>query len=95
MACVNATPESDKLRNEVEDRIQKIIDEKEEMFANPQFSIRSLDPLLELEKEIVTEGLEFGDKFSSLIYVILQAYVKLKNRPKHLEYVNKWKRLTK
>jgi len=76
------------------DSIQKIIDEKEEMFANPQFSIRSLDPLLELEKEIVKEGMDFGDKFSSLIYAILQAYGKLKNRPKRIEYIKKWKKLT-
>ena len=93
-ACVNATPESDRLRKEMEDRIQKITDGKEEMFANPQFNIRSLDPLLELEKKIVEEGLAFGDRFTSLIRVILQACVKLKNRPKHIEYLNKWKKLT-
>jgi hypothetical protein len=93
-ACATATPESDKLREEMEDRIQKIIDEKGEMFANPSFSVRSLDPLLEFEKELVKEGLDFEYTFSRLIYVILEAYVKLKDRPKHREYFNKWKRLT-
>jgi hypothetical protein len=89
-ACVNATPESDKLREEMEDRIQKIVNEKEEMFANPRFNTRSLDPLLKLEKGIVREGLDFRNKFTNLIYVILEGYVKLKNR----EYFNKGEKLT-
>ena len=88
-ACVNATPESDKLREEKNDRLQKIFDEEEAMFANPRFSIRSLDPLLELEKEIVKEGLDFGEKFVELLIIIFQAYGKLKNRVKEMEYFNK------
>jgi len=92
-ACVEATPETDKLRKEMEGNIQKIIDEKEEMFANPQFSIRSFAPLLELEKEIVKEGLDWGEMFSNLIYVIMEAYFILKDKPKVFEYRNKWKRL--
>jgi len=40
----------------MEGSIQKIIDEKGEMFANPQFGIRSLGPLLELEKESSRKG---------------------------------------
>ena len=59
------------------------------MFADPQFSIRSLGPLLELEKETVKERLDWGEMFTSLIYVIMEAYFKLKDRPKILEYRNK------
>ena len=93
-ACVNATPASDKLREEMETRIQKIYDEKEEMLADPQFNVRSLDPLLKFEKQLEKEGLDFGDKFPLLVYVILRGYHKLKNNRKHIEYFNKGKRLT-
>jgi len=53
-ACVNATPESDKLRQEMNDRIQKIMDDVAVIFANVNNCL--LDPLLKLEKEIVKEG---------------------------------------
>jgi len=72
-ASVNATPESDKLRAEKEDLPGKFIDEKEEMFANLQFNVRLLDPLLKLEKDIVKEGLDFGQNFVDLLFIILQA----------------------
>ena len=49
------------------DRTLKIIDEEEEMFANSQ--IRSLDPLLKLEKEMVKEGMDFSEKFDICIQV--------------------------
>ena len=88
-ACTNATPESDKLREERDDRLQKIFDKEEEMYANPRFGIRSLDPLLKLEKDIVKEGLDFGEKFVQLLIIIFQAYGKLNNRVKEMEYYNK------
>ena len=88
-ACANATPETDKLREEKDDRLQRIFDEEEEMFANPRFSIRSLDPLLKLEKDIVKEGLDFGEKFVELLIIIFQAYGKLNNRAMEMEYFHK------
>ena len=91
-ACTNATPESDKLREEITDRIQKVVDMKEEMFANPGFNLRSLDPLLELEKDIVDEGLDVVDTFVDLLYIIFQAYKKLGNIPKQIEYFIKGKK---
>ena len=91
-ACTNATPESDKLREEITDRIQKVVDMKEEMFANPGFNLRSLDPLLKLEKDIVDEGLDVVDKFVDLLYIIFQAYKKLGNIPKQIEYFIKGKK---
>ena len=42
-ACVNATPESDKLWEEVHDRIVNFAVGEEEMFSNPRFKIHSLD----------------------------------------------------
>jgi len=86
-ACVNATPESDKLREEVDDRIRMVIDGEEEMLANPRFSIRSLDPLLKLEKDIIKEGLDFGIPFVNLRIVILTAYKKLGILAKEWEYL--------
>jgi len=59
------------------------------MYANPRFGIRSLDPLLKLEKDIVKEGLDFGEKFVQLLIIIFQAYGKLNNRVKEMEYYNK------
>ncbi len=94
-ACVNATPESDKLRGEMHDKIEKSFDGIEEMFANPRFNIRSLDPLLELEEEMVKEGLDFGDYFARLLYMILQGYKKLNNMPKHREYYTKYEKYHK
>jgi len=91
-ACTNATPESDKLREEITDRIQKVVDMKEEMFANPGFNLRSLDPLLKLEKDIVDEGLDVVDTFVDLLYIIFQAYKKLGNIPKQIEYFIKGKK---
>jgi len=87
-ACVNATPESDKLREEMEDRIEKIGDEYEEMFANPLFNIRSLDPLVKLEKDIIKEGLDFGTPFMNLLYFIMKGYIKLGDSKKW-EYFNR------
>jgi len=59
------------------------------MFANPRFNIRSLDPLLKLEKEMVKEGLDFGDYFAILLFTIMQAYKKLNNMAKQREYLTK------
>lgn len=80
-ACVNATPASDKLREEMDDRIQKIV---EEFLAKSKSrpSIGSLDSLLKLHKEIVEEGLDFGPNFDSLFCIIFQTYGKLGVPPK-------------
>src|SRR5260221_12441321 len=48
--CVNTTPESDKLRLEMKDRIEKITEEAVKVLANPQFNLCSLDPWLKLER---------------------------------------------
>jgi len=61
-----------------------------ELLTHPQSSGRLLDPLLKLEKEIVKEGLDFGPMFPHLLYVLSQAYLELKNLPKHEEYLKKW-----
>jgi len=86
-ACVNATPESDKLREEMNDRIQKIMDDVPVIFAN--LNNRSLNPLLKLEKEIVKEGLDFDQKYINLLMTILHAYKRLNNIPKQKEYFDK------
>lgn len=92
-ACVNTTPESDKLREEMKERIEKITEEAEKMLANPQFNLRSLDPWLKLEREIVKEGLDFGDHFVVLVFNIYNAYGKLKIISKQREYANKCQKL--
>lgn len=92
-ACVNTTPESDKLREEMKDRIEKLTEEAKKVFANPQFNLRSLDPWLVLEKEIVKEGLDFGVHFVLLLFDIYRAYGKLRNIPKQREYANKCQKL--
>ena len=91
-ACVNATPESDEIREEMNDRIRKIIDEKAGLFANPRFSIRSLGPLLKLEEEIVKEGLDFGSLFSNLLWTILKGYRETNSIAGEMEYIHKFNR---
>ena len=91
-ACVNATPETDKLREEKDNMIEKIIDEQEGMLANPRFNIRALGPLLKLEKDIVKEGLDFGRLFFHLISIIFRAYQKFNIIAKEMEYFNKSKK---
>ena len=88
MACVNATSESDRLREQKDNRLQKIFDREKEMYADPGFSALSLGPLLRLEREIVKEGLDFGEKF---VVILFQAYGKLNNFVKEMEYFNKAK----
>ena len=88
-ACVDATSESDKVREEWEDRLRKIVDEKAELFANPRFDSRSIGPLLKLERDIVKEGLDFGQKFVDLLFIIFHAYGKLDNIEKEMEYFSK------
>jgi len=46
------------------------------MSADPSFSVRSLGPLIKLEKEIVKEGLDSGAMFAGLLSIILKAYRK-------------------
>jgi len=41
------------------------------MLADPSFSVRSLGPLIKLEKEIVKEGLDSGAMFAALLSTIL------------------------
>ena len=67
------TPESDKLREEMKGRIENLTEKAEKVFANPQFNLRSLDPWLKLEKEIVKEGLVFGIHFVLLLFDIYRA----------------------
>jgi len=73
----------------MDDRLQKIIEGKEEMFANPRFNIRSLDPLLKFEKDIVKEGLDFKPEFVSLLSIIMEAYGEFNNAAKTREYLAK------
>lgn len=87
--CINATPASDRFREELYDRIQNIFDEREAMFSDPQFSIGSLDRLLQLEKDTVEEGLDNEACFLQLLYVIAEAYRRLQNRAKNLEYLKR------
>ena len=77
----------------MKERIEKITEEAEKMLANPQFNLRSLDPWLKLEREIVKEGLDFGDHFVVLVFNIYNAYGKLKIISKQREYANKCQKL--
>ncbi len=86
-ACVDATPESDKLRQELEERLSKLFQGREAMIADPKFNVGSLDPLLKLEKDIMKEGLETESPY--LFRVIMDGYLKLKNQKKAEEYAKK------
>ncbi len=89
MGCVNATPESDKLRQELEDRVVKLFRGRQAMFADPKFNIRSLDSLLKLEKDVMKERLETHNIFPYLLYVILEGYMTLGNPAKVKGYEKK------
>ena len=72
---MNATPESDKLREELEERVGNLVQGRQAMLADPKFNVRSLDPLLKLEKDVVKEGLDARRCFPYLLRIILDGYV--------------------
>jgi hypothetical protein len=89
-ACANATPASDRLREEFYDRIHRLFDERGAMYSDPQFNIRSLDPLLQLEKDIVEEELDIKtSRFVQLLYVIAEGYRRLGHPAKSQEYLTR------
>jgi hypothetical protein len=91
-ACIEATPENDELREEMNSRAMDMF---KEVIMSSQFSVRSLDPLLELEKEIVKAELDFGESFTVLLYGIAQAYMRVDSIPKHKEYLRRGNKLAK
>ena len=64
------------------------------MFADPSFSVRSLGPLINLEKEIVKEGLDSGPMFAALLSIILKAYRKFNTTAGEMIYFNKVRKYT-
>jgi len=72
-ACVGATPESEKLQEEIYHKF------KSSCLCGSIFG--SLDPLLELEKEIVKEGLDYRLQFLGLLEAIQQVNEKIDNIP--------------
>ena len=71
-ACVNATPETDKLRNTFEARIAEL--RKISLTSDGQIDV---EDALKLEKDMVNEGLDGCSAFVVLVTVISMAYAKL------------------
>jgi len=72
-ACVNATPETDKLRTTFKAQIQAF----RNAALNSQISQTMLKKALKLEKAMIKEGLDIELPFALLLEVISAAYEKL------------------
>ena len=72
-ACVNATSETDKLRNTFEAQVTAL----RFMFLSSQVDETMLQDALRLEKAAIKEGLDAHFAFQSLVVVIFLAYTKL------------------
>jgi hypothetical protein len=72
-ACINATPETDKLRNTFEAQIDAL----RKMVTGSQCDEAALKDALRLEQDMVKEGLDAHLAFVALITLIYLAYVKL------------------
>jgi hypothetical protein len=72
-ACVNATAETDKLRNTFEDQVTDL----RFMFLSSQVNETMLEDALMLEKAAIKEGLDAHHAFKSLVVVIFLVYTKL------------------
>jgi len=85
-ACVNATPETDQLRKELS-KISGLYERRREIVGDPALSLKTLEPLLKLEKDLIKEGLDVTDTFPLLLAVIREIYDKLKISFKAQEYI--------
>ena len=77
--CVNATPESDLLRQEVAQRIKHFYQLCEEWIEVPGslLSEKVLDPVFELKKAIQREGLETEVDFILLLVIFHKVYMRM------------------
>ena len=78
-ACINGTPESDRLHEELPQRIKHFTKLSDEWVKRPQNSLteKILEPVLELKNAIEKEGLETMDDYIPLLIVFHKVYTKL------------------
>ena len=78
-ACANATPESDRLHEEISQRINHFIKLSDEWVKRPRHSLteKILEPVVELDKAIKKEGLETGNDYMLLFIVFHKVYMRL------------------
>lgn len=78
-ACANATPESDRLHQELSQRIQRFQELSNEWLQGPanRLTEKTLEPLFELKGAIEKEGLETEDNYMLLLNVLHRVYSKM------------------
>ena len=87
-ACANATPESDRLRQEFPQRIQYFGMLSDEWVRHPAncLSEKLLEPVFELKEAMEKECLDSGIGFISLLIVLYKVYMKMGLPVKAEEY---------
>ncbi|KDR74749.1 hypothetical protein GALMADRAFT_141092 [Galerina marginata CBS 339.88] len=91
-SCANATPETDKFREEYEQRLKDCIREVVQLIAAPHVTENALDPVLQFRKMLIQEGLHIGGAYASLLLVIHQLYVKLGLPERAKNYLEEYER---
>lgn len=89
VACENATPESDKLRERYGLNQNKMSSVWKEVLLGSEFKGDSLEPLLSMEEEMMKEGLDFWMPFPLLLDAIAKVYIKLGDHTKAGQYKDK------
>lgn len=84
-ACVNATLETDQLRKEFS-KISDLYERRQEIVGDPALSLKTLEPLLKLEKDLIKEGLDTTGDFPLLLAMIREIYDKMNVSSKAQEY---------
>ena len=80
--CLNATPETDKLRTTFKAQIAFY----QEKIGRPKIDKTALEEVLNFEKEVLKEGLDADDEYLLLLMTISAGYSKLGNREESSKY---------
>jgi len=81
--CVNATPETDKLRTTFKTQIAFF---RETIINRPKIDKTALEGALKFEEEVLKEGLDADDEYLLLLMAISAGYSKLGNEAESRKY---------
>ncbi|KAJ3515322.1 hypothetical protein NLJ89_g1833 [Agrocybe chaxingu] len=84
--CLHATPITDQLRGEFAVRVRRLTKQCEGWIRAPRVDATILDPVLQLEKDVIKEGLDTQPPYRLLLGVIQVLYTKLGMREKAKHY---------
>ncbi|KAF8963506.1 hypothetical protein BDZ97DRAFT_1661641 [Flammula alnicola] len=94
-ACVNATPETDKFREEMRLRINKYDRDGRTWIGGKVPTRKDLEEMLQFQEAVIKEGLQSQQIYALLFAVIQTAYWKLGMNDKALEYLDQMEKYQK